>query len=321
MTIVYFDTMELLTSDISTIAPFIKKLRVPEKNSHKGQNGRTLVIGGSSLFHASSIWAAEVASHFVDIVHFASTEENNKILFETKKKFHNGIIIARANVLDYAKEDDSILIGPGMVRNEKVMSDELRITNFSEVLAISDEAVFTQQITKYLLEYYPDKRFVLDAGALQMMKPEWLKHLKVPALITPHQLEFERLFSIAMKDHSLKDKAEIVKKTAREFRCVILLKAVDDIISDGNAIYIVRGGNQGLTKGGTGDILAGLSVGLYSKNDAIDSAVLASYLLKKTADNLLSESGYWYNNDNLIDAIAKTLASLYKIISPHSFSS
>lgn len=311
--------MELRTSDISTITPFIKKLRVPEKNSHKGQNGRTLVVGGSSLFHASSIWAAEVASHFVDIVHFASTEENNKILFETKKKFHNGIIISRSNLSDYAKEDDAILIGPGMVRSETSQATE--VSELSEILTIKDEAVFTQAITKFLLENYSEKRFVLDAGALQMMKPDWLKNLKVPALMTPHQLEFGRLFGIDLKDQKLEDKAEVVKRIAKEYKTVILLKAVDDIISDGDTTYIVRGGNQGLTKGGTGDILAGISVALYTQNEALDSAVIASYILKKTADNLLSERGYWYNNDDLIDAIPKTLASLYKTIHPDSFSS
>lgn len=310
--------MELYTSDISTISPFIKRLHVPEKNSHKGQNGRTLVIGGSSLFHASSIWSAEVASHFVDIVHFASTEENNKIFFETKKKFHNGIIISRTHLADYAKEDDSILIGPGMVRNE--LHEVSTLSNLSEILDIKVEATFTHAITQYLLKQYPDKRFVLDAGALQMMKPEWLQSLKIPALVTPHQFEFERLFSINMTDKSLSDKIQIVKNTAAQFKTVILLKAVDDIISDGEAVYIVHGGNQGLTKGGTGDILAGLSVGLYTKNSAVDAAVIASYILKKTADNLLSNAGYWYNNDNLIDAIPTTLASLYKEIFPYSFS-
>lgn len=302
--------MEIKTSDNSSIIPFIKNFHVPEAKSHKGQNGRVLIIGGSSLFHASAIWAAEVASHFVDIVHFSSTEENNQIFFEIKKKYRNGILVSRSAIPDYIKEDDAILVGPGMIRSDKVPDSEVKHLEFSELLEIKDEAEFTHQIIKYLIELYPKKRFVFDAGALQMMNPEWLKLLKVPALITPHQLEFERLFSIHIKSKPFNEKIEIVKKTANEFKTVILLKAVDDIVTDGEAVFVIKGGNQGLTKGGTGDILAGLCTGLYAKNNAVDSAVIASYILKKTADSLLTPHGYWYNNDNLINAIPATLSKM-----------
>lgn len=310
--------MDILTADNSSIAPFIKRLNVPDARSHKGQNGRALIIGGSSLFHASAIWAAEVASHFVDIVHFSSTEENNQIFFEIKKKFHNGILVSRSAIPDYIREDDAILLGPGMMRSERSRKSEVRspkseIKNidYSEILKIENEPEFTRQITKFLIQNYPEKRFVFDAGALQMMNCEWLKDLKTPALITPHQLEFERLFSINITDQELDEKVETVKKTAEKFRTVILLKAVDDIISDGRETYVVHGGNQGLTKGGTGDILAGLCTALYTKNDALNSAVLSSFILKKTADTLSSVKGYWYNNDDLIRSIPETAASLH----------
>lgn len=304
--------MEIKTSDNASMAPFIKKLNIPEKNSHKGQNGKILVIGGSSLFHASAIWAAEVASHFVDIVHFASTEENNQIFFETKKKFHNGILVARKTIPDYITEDDSVLIGPGMIRSDSSPASA-EVTagkpKFIELLELKDEAQLTFALTIHLIEHYPNKRFVLDAGALQMMNPQWLKTLKVPALITPHQLEFERLFKKDIKNLPDSKKITLVKQTAAEFKTVILLKAVDDIVSDGHEVHIIKGGNQGLTKGGTGDILAGLCTALYAKNQAIDSAVIASCLLKKSADNLSTSMGYWYNNDNLINEIPKTLQS------------
>ena len=85
-------------------------------NSHKGQNGRVLIIGGSSLFHSSSIWAAEIASYFVDIVHYSSTKENNEIFLSLKKKFRNGIVVEQKDLDEYVKEDDAILVGPGMLR-------------------------------------------------------------------------------------------------------------------------------------------------------------------------------------------------------------
>ena len=56
------------------------KLTLPSKTSHKGQNGRLLIIGGSHLFHAASFWALQVASRIVDLVHYSSTVENNRIV-------------------------------------------------------------------------------------------------------------------------------------------------------------------------------------------------------------------------------------------------
>ena len=55
----------------------LKTLYVPPPDSHKGQNGKLLVIGGSHLFHAASLWALTVASRIVDLVHYSSVPENN----------------------------------------------------------------------------------------------------------------------------------------------------------------------------------------------------------------------------------------------------
>ena len=45
-------------------------------------------------------------------------------------------------------------------------------------MKIQNEADYTYYLTKYLLRNFPQKKFVIDAGALQMMDPEWLKKLK-----------------------------------------------------------------------------------------------------------------------------------------------
>jgi NAD(P)H-hydrate epimerase len=65
----------------------IKQINLPSTNSHKGQNGRLLVIGGSHIFHAASLWSAEIASKFIDLVHYSSTEENQQIFINLKSKF------------------------------------------------------------------------------------------------------------------------------------------------------------------------------------------------------------------------------------------
>lgn len=303
--------MLIKTSDSKQIIPFIKRLFIPNKDSHKGQNGRVLIIGGSSLFHSASLWAAEVASLFVDIVHYASTKENNMIMQKIKTKWRNGIVVDQKNLENYIKEDDVVLLGTGMMRAQRA-DIKLQTSNFKlqEALSISDEGERTYYLTKLLLRTFPNKKWVIDAGALQMMDKEWLRTLKTTPIITPHQREFNRLFGINLITKTLEEKARIVQETAERFRCVILLKAIVDIISDGKLTYVVEGGNQGLTKGGTGDVLAGLVTAFYAHNLALDSAVLASFLLKKTADALLSQKGYWYNIPHIIDRIPEILHRL-----------
>lgn len=301
--------MNLKTSNKDSIKPFLKKMYIPPADSHKGMNGKGLIIGGSGLFHSASLWAAEIATHFLDMVHYSSTVENNKIFMDIKTHFRNGIVVHKKDLLHYVKEDDAILIGPGMVRDEKVRDDDEE-NFFEDIIRIEDESLYTYEITKFLLHNFPEKRFILDAGALQMMKPEWLLKLKQPAILTPHQGEFERLFGEDIMNLSIEEKAKKVTEYSTKFNCVILLKAVTDIISYKDESIQVEGGNQGLTKGGSGDILAGLTLSLYAKTDPVSAAVIASFIEKLAADELLQNKAYWYNMEDLIGKIPEVLSSL-----------
>ncbi len=308
--------MHIYTKDVDQLKELFSSVRLPRSDSHKGENGRVLVIGGSSLFHSSSIWAAEVISRFADIVHYSSTKENNLIFRSLKKKFSNGIVVSQKDIPFYAKEDDVILLGPGMLRKttntKSPITNEYQISNFKyqSLLEMKDEGEYTYLLTKYLIEHFPWKKFVFDAGAIQMMNPVWLTELKIHAIVTPHQVEFEQLFGINIKKLSLDEKKNVVLKTAKKYHVVILLKATIDIVSDGERITVIEGGNAGLTKGGTGDTLAGLAAVFQIKEDPYRSAVLASSLLKTTADELFNANGYWYNISDIIEQIPKSLQSL-----------
>ncbi len=280
--------MLIKTSDNRLVKSYLSKLTLPQANSHKGQNGRVLIIGGSSLFHSASLWAAEVASHFCDMVHYSSTKENQEIFLSLKKKFQNGIIISQEKLMEYVKEDNVILVGSGMVRE-------------------GEEAKYTRDLTKTLITDFPEKQFVFDAGALQTMDKEWLLKLKTPAIITPHQKEFETLFGESILDLPLEKKIEKVQLLAKKYNTIILLKAIVDIISDGKEVYLIEGGNAGLTKGGTGDILAGLTTALSTSGQPLISAISASVLLKKTGEKLFQSKGYWYNISNIIETIPEVL--------------
>lgn len=65
-----------------------------------------------------------------------------------------------------------------------------------------------------------------------------------------------------------------------------------------------------MTKGGTGDVLAGLVAALFCKNDALTSTVAASYINKKAGEDLFTKKGYWFNASDLADQIPETMKRL-----------
>lgn len=286
----------------------LKKLYIPPAGSHKGQNGKLMIIGGSTLFHAASLWALTIASKVVDMVFYSSVVENNQIVHELKKEFRNGIVVPRNEVEGYISEADAILIGPGMVRTEKEIRDRQQVTSLEAINSLEDEGLQSYYLTKYLLEKFPNKKWIIDAGALQMMEPEWLKPLAGKVIVTPHPLEFERI-RLKIKDVKLKRKIEEaaleeqVELFIKEFSCTVLLKGQEDIICSADECAAVSGGNAGMTKGGTGDVLAGLVAALACKNELFLSAAAGSYFNKQAGESLFEKVGYNFNASDLADEL------------------
>lgn len=289
-------------------ADVLQKIVLPKSDSHKGQNGRLLIIGGSHLFHAASLWSLMVASRIVDLVHYSSVDENNRIVHELKKEFQNGIVVPRSEIEEYIMEDDCVLIGPGMVRAEgaQVPSKKYQAASLNEVLAIADEGVLTGALTNYLLKKYPQKQWVIDAGALQMLD---LTNIPPHAILTPHHQEFELLVDRAVLLHEKKSNALIddPELFAKQYNCIVLLKGEKDIASDGKKTQVIEGGNAGMTKGGTGDVLAGLIAALACKSDPWSAAVAGSVINKKAGDELYQSVGPFFNASDLANQIPKTL--------------
>jgi NAD(P)H-hydrate epimerase len=277
----------------------LKQLYVPPSDSHKGQNGKLLIVGGSQLFHAASLWALATASRLVDMTFYASVKENNDLVHELKKEFRNGIVVQRNDIDWYADEAEAILIGPGMLRTE-MKFDRDRELSLVEINALEDEGEQTYFMTKYLLEKFPDKKWIIDAGALQMMELSWLKQLKGQVLLTPHQGEFDRVF----------DETREVSDLAQEYNANILLKGEKDIVCSPEKCIEITGGNAGMTKGGTGDVLAGLIAGLATKNDLFLAAAAGSYINKKAGESLEERVGFTFNASDLAQEIPVVMKHL-----------
>ncbi len=270
------------------IRQYLLKLNLPKPDSHKGQNGKLLIIGGSELFHAASRWSLDVASKFVDMVFYSSVPTNNELIKEAKGEFWNGIVIDREDVEPYLQEADCILIGPGMTHTED-----------------------TEKIINSLLKKYPDKKWVIDAGALQMVDP---KLLTVRSIVTPHQQEFLRLMEKVpgyLEHFSLATEAELkisLADASRELHgATIVRKAHVDLVARDKEFLFISGGNGGMTKGGTGDVLAGFIAAIYCTNEPMVAAVVGSYFNKQAGDSLFQSVGPNFNASDLVAEIPKVL--------------
>lgn len=284
-------------------------------DSHKGQNGRLLVIGGSELFHASIFWSAQVASKIVDLVHFTSpaNENNDLVRQKIKAKFWEGIVVDFSGVEEYIKEDDCILIGPGMTRTDgaRTQSSKLKTQNLDTATEINN----TKAIVNDLLKKYPEKRWVVDGGALQEVDPDLLNG---NIIITPHQGEWAGLVAKTQSSplrQGFEGQAELKTLEITEFslshkNVTILLKGQRDLVCRGDEVVEVAGGNPGMTKGGTGDVLAGLVAALYCKNEAYISGQIASYVNKKAGEELAKKVGHYFNAGDLVGQAPKELFNL-----------
>ncbi|HBU06640.1 MAG TPA: NAD(P)H-hydrate dehydratase [Candidatus Magasanikbacteria bacterium] len=249
----------------------LKGLTKPKKDSHKGQNGRVLIIAGSEKYHGALLMTLQTASRIVDMVYVYSPT-NQKLIEQLKSDIAVFINVFPDELWSTVDLVDSVLIGPGLEENKE-----------------------TKKITEKLLKKYPEKKVIVDATALWHVDP-LLLHSN--CIVTPHSREFENVFQC-------EPTSDNVLKMAKYYQCKIILKGTSDYISDGKELWENTTGNVGMTKGGTGDVLAGTVVGLSAKNDLLTSALAGTYLTGLAGDKLYKEKGTFYNAEDVIESLGE----------------
>ena len=256
----------------------------------KGDNGQVAIIGGSALFHGAPLLSLKTASRLVDMVFFSSPEPSiGKVAEQLKSKLNSFIWVPFNQVDEYIKKCDAILIGPGLIRYHR----EAQSKKCKGKRLCDPAGEETKKITESLLKKFPQKQWVIDAGSLHVIDK---KFIPKNAILTPNRKEYLALFGegkpmVAAKNHD----------------CIIVYKnAITEVYSAQDS-KLIKGGNNGLVKGGTGDVLAGLSLALAAKNPPFWSACAASFLVKKAADELYQKVGFAYNADDLAEKIPEVL--------------
>ena len=259
-----------------------KQLYQPKPRSKKGDNGILTIIGGSKKYHGAPIYSLVAASYFIDLVYFNSIPQNNKLINSLKSKSAEFTAITDKDRKKYLEKSDAILIGPGLGINERA-----------------------RKSVNNLMRQYPGKKFILDADALKVVKFGFSKQFARNIIITPHKGEFKFLFKCEPNHKN-------VYKMCKNFGINIVLKGEKDIVCSPWICYYNNIGNPGMTKGGTGDVLAGLIAALSCKNDLMVAAQAGILLAGLSGNELKKQKGLFFNAMDLAEQLPITLNKYLK---------
>ena len=268
----YENKFQTESSDFKNFIP------VREKDSNKYSNGKVFVLAGSpgltgaaflsslaALRSGAGAVIAGIPESLNEIMEIKLTEVMTLPLAETDEQ----TLSERAynKIREKLIWADAVLLGPGLSKNEET----------------------GRLIRKIVSEN--NNNFIIDADAIYFFRNN-LKLLKRKnIIITPHTGEFSGLIntdSAELKNNFFTQAVDFALK----YKSVVLLKNSPSIITDGKRFYINPNGRENLATAGTGDVLSGITAGLFAKTkDAFMSAAAAAYIHGKCGDILYEKRG------------------------------
>lgn len=245
-----------------------------QRDGHKGDYGRVLVIGGSrGMGGAPAMTGLATLRSGAGLVTVATPASTQPIVatfspcFMTLPLVEDDYGIADyANVVDLiaAREQfDVWAIGPGLGRS-----------------------VGVTELVAQLYREIP-RPMVVDADALNAMaaslkrNPQALANPAGPRVLTPHPGEFARLTGVMPGDATTDRVTAVAKFCERDpsGKLTVVLKGRHSIVCDGPRFAVNDTGNPGMATGGTGDCLTGIVAGLLGQRLAPwDAARLGMHL-------------------------------------------
>jgi len=122
---------------------------------------------------------------------------------------------------------------------------------------------------------------VIDADGLKLLAriPEWQKKLSPGSIFTPHPGEMAILTGLSIGEIQY-DRVSIAEKYAKDWGQIVILKGAFSVVAspDGNTA-VIPVATPALARAGTGDVLAGLIVGLRAQGvDAWPAAVCGAWI-------------------------------------------
>lgn len=247
-------------------------------DSNKGTLGSLLCICGSYGMAGAAIMAGKAALRCgIGLLKIAVPKSIYPVcatnilesVYYPLEETSNGVISSKNTdfLLEMCEKSSAVLIGCG--------------------LSVCDD---TKNLVQSVITNC-EKPLVIDADALNCIcnKPEILKNLKAPAIITPHPGEMARLLHSTPKTvNSNRENTAI--DFAKKFGVVTVLKGAGTIIaSPEGEVYINHTGNSGMATGGSGDVLSGIIGSLLAQGASPINAAAAGVFLHGTIGDIAAE--------------------------------
>ena len=280
---------------------------LPERalDSHKGTFGTALIAAGSVNYTGAVLLAGEAAyragAGLVTLavpapVHAALAGQIPEATWVLLPQAM-GVVASNASevLMKNIERATALLIGPGF-------GNESTTKEFIENILSGKSVPKKSAVRIGFLHEENEKNeeassilppMVVDADGLKLLAQlkDW--HTKLPALtiLTPHPGEMAILTGLSKADIQ-QDRQEIARKYAKEWGHIVVLKgAFTAIASPDGRVTVIPVASSALARAGTGDVLAGIIVGLRAQGlDAFDAAVAGAWIHAQAglyaADNL-----------------------------------
>ena len=235
---------------------------------HKGMFGRLMCVSGSRNMPGAAILASKAALRCgVGLFCLASDIDVCRLLIAQAPEAtmlplptdYDGKLTQQAvpAILDYAKQATCVLIGCGLGQSEALRQ---AVTSLIPLLECP---------------------IILDADGLNAIAPsiDILHKAKSTVVLTPHPGEMARLLHCSVEEVQ-KDRMTAAKRLATRFpNTVVVLKGAGTIVATADHAHINTTGNSGMSKGGSGDILAGMIASLTAQHISPENAAIAGVYL------------------------------------------
>jgi len=285
-----YDNVKTEVADEDLVAGLL-----PERtlDSHKGTFGTALIAAGSVHYMGAALLAGEAAYRSgaglvtmavpasIQVALASQLPEATWVLLP-----HQMGMIASGGAEVLAKNFEkasALLLGPGFGTEEATREfiENLLEGKFSakkttpRIGFVHSDAERKDEANAKL------PPMVVDADGLKLLAQikGWQKKLPSPAILTPHPGEMSVLTGLS-KEEIQENRQEIASRYAKEWGHVVVLKGAFTVIaSPDERMTLIPVATPALARAGTGDVLAGLIVGLRAQGlDAYDAAVAGAWI-------------------------------------------
>jgi ADP-dependent NAD(P)H-hydrate dehydratase / NAD(P)H-hydrate epimerase len=285
-----FQNLNTEVADEDSIAALLPERPV---DSHKGTFGTALIAAGSVNYTGAVILAGEAAYRIgAGLVTLAVPAPLHGAL---AGRFPEATWILLPHAMGVISRDASevlvkdferataLLIGPGFGTEDttKEFIENLLKGQVTSKRATSRIGFIPQETDKKEEANSQLPPMIFDADGLKLLSKisDWHKLLPPASILTPHPGEMAVLTGLS-KEEIQENRQEIVSKYAKEWGHVIILKGAFSVVaSPDGRLNVIPVASPALARAGTGDVLAGLIVGLRAQGlDAFEAAVAGAWI-------------------------------------------